>query len=226
MKQHDEMLGLAVHSLPDPAQISTPAPSLASSRLKLLAIVLLCTMPVILTWLALNVVPPQGQAALGELINPVRPMPAVQATRMDASTVPLASLRAQWLLVKVDGAECASECQKQLLLLRQLWLMLGKDLDRVDWVWLIDDQKPVDAALQSNLAKDHATVLRLDPASMQSWFDVPQGKTLKDYFFVVDPMGNTMMRIPVQLDSGSARKAKLDLERLLRASAPWDPAGR
>jgi hypothetical protein len=39
-------------------------------------------------------------------------------------------------------------------------------------------------------------------------------------------MGNWMMRFPAQLDLAGAAKAKRDLERLLRASASWDNAGR
>ena len=51
----------------------------------------------------------------------------------------------------------------------------------------------------------------------------------------MDPLGNYMMRFPAPgLEPGSAQEAKLqyakkvkrDVERLLRASASWDTAGR
>jgi hypothetical protein len=51
-------------------------------------------------------------------------------------------------------------------------------------------------------------------------------KALTDFIFVIDPMGNTMMRFPAQFDAASASKVKRDLERLLRASASWDSPGR
>jgi len=35
-----------------------------------------------------------------------------------------------------------------------------------------------------------------------------------------------MMRFPAAMDTRGAAKAKRDLERLLRASAAWDQAGR
>jgi hypothetical protein len=44
--------------------------------------------------------------------------------------------------------------------------------------------------------------------------------------YVVDPMGNWMMRFPANLKVQNAPKAKADLERLLRASAFWDNPGR
>jgi len=39
-------------------------------------------------------------------------------------------------------------------------------------------------------------------------------------------MGHWMMRFPANLDAEGAAKAKRDLERLMRASASWDEAGR
>jgi hypothetical protein len=44
--------------------------------------------------------------------------------------------------------------------------------------------------------------------------------------YVVDPIGNWMMRFPAGMDRATASRAKRDLERLLRASAFWDKAGR
>lgn len=49
---------------------------------------------------------------------------------------------------------------------------------------------------------------------------------MADHLYVVDPMGNWMMRFPAAMDTAGAAKAKRDLERLLRASSSWDEAGR
>jgi hypothetical protein len=49
---------------------------------------------------------------------------------------------------------------------------------------------------------------------------------LQDHLYVVDPQGHWMMRFPAHMDVASASKAKRDLERLMRASASWDQAGR
>lgn len=221
---HDELLDLTVVSLPKPGEVW--ASDLARSRVKLLSILLLCSLPVVLSYLAFYVFKPHGQAAVGELISPVRPMPSVTAMKLDGAPFALTSLKAQWLLVRADGGACVQDCQKRLLMLRQLRLMLGQNMDRVDWVWLISDQAPVEATLRAGLEKDHATVLRLDPHVLQVWLPVDEGKATRDYIFVVDPMGNTMMRLPAVLDSTGASRARSDLERLLRASLPWDAPGR
>ncbi|MFZ2394179.1 hypothetical protein [Rhodoferax sp.] len=219
----DEVLGLTVHSLPKPGEA---ARAVASGRLKLLAILLACSLPVLVAYFVFYVVRPQGQAGLGDLITPVRPVPAAQGADLDGTQVPLPSLKAQWLLVKVDGGACVQDCQKQLTVLRQFRLMLGKDMDRLDWLWLINDQVPVEPTLAASLKQDSATVLRVDAAVLDNWFPVPPGKVRQDFIYVVDPMGNTMMRFPSVLDSAAAAKARRDMEHLLRASLTWDSPGR
>ncbi len=219
----DEVLGLAVHSLPTPGGA---AGSVLSGRLKLLAILVACSLPVLVAYFVFYVVRPQGEASFGELITPVRPVPVAQAMGLDGVSRPLPSLKAQWLLVKVDGAACVQDCQKQLTVLRQFRLMLGKDMDRIDWLWLINDQASVDPKLAASLTHDSATVLRVDADTLNAWLPAPADKSQNDYIFVVDPMGNTMMRFPSRLDSAGAAKAKRDMEHLLRASLSWDPPGR
>jgi hypothetical protein len=69
-------------------------------------------------------------------------------------------------------------------------------------------------------------VLRLDLQAVQRWISPAKDQLLQDHLYVVDPMGNFMMRFPAYMDVSSASKAKRDLERLLKASSSWDPAGR
>ncbi len=221
--ESDEVLGLTVHSLPKPGE-SVGAD--VSARLKLLAILLACSVPVLVAYFVFYVVRPQGAAGFGELITPVRSVPIALGTALDGAKQPLSALKAQWLLVKVDGGACLQDCQKQLLMLRQFRLMLGKDMDRLDWLWLINDQAPVATALAASLKHDSAKVLRVDPSVLQDWLPVSAGKVQQDFIYVVDPMGNTMMRFPSRLDTTSAAKAKRDMEHLLRASLSWDLPGR
>ncbi len=220
---NDEVLGLVVHALPTPG---AAAGSVLGGRMKLLGIVLACTLPVLVAYFVFYVVRPQGEASFGELITPVRPLPAVSATRLDGTAVMLGTLKAQWLLVKVDGGACVQDCQKQLTVLRQFRLMLGKDMDRVDWLWLINDQSAIDPQLAQLLHRDNATLLRLDATTLQAWLPAPADKRQTDFIYVVDPMGNAMMRFPSRLDSAAAAKAKRDMEHLLRASLAWDAPGR
>jgi hypothetical protein len=187
---------------------------------------LACSLPIVVAYFVFYVVRPHGEASFGELILPVRPMSEAAATTLDGTPVPLPSLKAQWLLVKVDGGACVQDCQKQLTVLRQFRLMLGKDMDRVDWLWLVNDQAPVDAQLTTLLQHDNATVLRVDAQVLYTWLPAPEGQRQQDFIYVVDPMGNAMMRFSSRLDSAAAAKAKRDMEHLLRASMAWDAPGR
>ncbi len=219
----DQALELAVHSLPKPGDAANTA---LGGRLKLLAILLACSLPVLVACFVFYVVRPQGQAGFGELITPVRPVPQSQSLRLDGVPVPLHSLKAQWLLVKVDGGACVQDCQKQLTVLRQFRLMLGKDMDRLDWLWLVSDQAPVSPVLAASLVRDGATVLRVDPDTLARWLPAAAGKSQQDFMYVVDPMGNTMMRFPSLLGGAAAAKARRDMAHLLRASLAWDSPGR
>ena len=52
------------------------------------------------------------------------------------------------------------------------------------------------------------------------------GHALAEHLYVVDPMGHWMMRFPANIDRAGAARAKRDIDRLMRASAGWDKAGR
>lgn len=219
----DEPLGLLVHSMPDQQAMGSIAP-VVTGRWKLLVIAALCSLPLLASLFAYFVVRPEGRASVGELLNPVRELPQQSGLALDGTVSPLSALKGQWLLVSVDGGACPERCQQRLFLQRQLRETLGKDKDRVDWVWLLNDQAPVADSMRKPLGD--ATVLRVAPATLAQWLELPAGKTYADYLFVVDPLGNAMMRLPAHFDGGGAAKARRDVERLLRASASWDTPGR
>ncbi|TFZ01108.1 SCO family protein [Ramlibacter rhizophilus] len=221
----DQPLDLTVHSLPSPqAAADTDARRTRAGRWKMLAVLLVCAAPVVASYFTYYVVRPEGRRNFGELIEPQRPLPAWSATTLAGQPVPLPSLRGQWLLVTVAGGACDARCENNLYLQRQLRESLGKNMDRLDRVWLVNDQADVPSSLQPALAQ--ATVLRADPQALAAWLQPAPGRDLSSHLYVVDPMGHWMMRFPADLDRAGAAKAKRDLERLMRASASWDQAGR
>jgi hypothetical protein len=218
-----EPLDLMVHSLPT-AEHPVAAAAAVSGRMKLLALLLLCSLPVLAAYWVYFFVRPAGTAAMGELIQPVRPLPTQSAKDLDGATHALAELKGQWLLVSVASGACPADCQRRLFLQRQLRSMLGKDKDRVDGVWLLADDAPVAPSLRAHL--DGMQVLTLSAQAQVAWLPVATDRKSEDYIYVIDPLGNAMMRFPAQLDAPGAAKAKRDLEKLLRASASWDGPGR
>jgi hypothetical protein len=221
----DEPLGLTVHSLPVPQEAaSADAQRTNHGRWKMLVVALVCAAPVVASYLTYYFVRPEARRSYGELIEPQRPIPSLTGTTLDGKSVSLPTLQGQWLLVSVAGGACDAACERHLYLQRQLREGLGKDKDRMDWVWLVPDQAPVRAALQPALHE--ATVLRVDGGQLAQWLSPASGQQLADHLYVVDPMGHWMMRFPPATDTGSAAKTRADLLRLMRASAGWDKAGR
>ena len=224
-RQRDEPLGMTVHSMPSagPALVDDGQRT-ANGRWKMIAVLLMCAAPVIASYVTYYFIRPEGRRNFGELINPQKPLPDQAAVDLSGQPANLRALKGQWLLVTVAGGACDEVCARQLYLQRQMRESLGKDKDRLDRVWLIADDVPVAPALLPAL-KD-ATVLRVPPAALASWLTPASGQQLNAHLYLVDPLGNWMMRFPANLDLTTAASAKRDLERLMRASAFWDTAGR
>jgi len=223
--QRDEPLGLTVHSLPDLRDESASDPRRTTvGRWKMLMVLVVCAAPVIASYLTYYVIRPDARRVFGELVDPQRPLPDLAAAPLDGAPTNLRNLRGQWLVVSVAGGACDAACQQHLYLQRQVRESLGKDKDRVDRVWLVNDAAPVSDALR--LAVKDATVLRVEPVALAQWLAPANGRRLEEHLYLVDPLGNWMMRFPAALDMAGAARAKRDIERVLRASASWDTAGR
>jgi hypothetical protein len=223
--EHDHVLGLTVYGLPEPGQVMAGEERRTrAGRFKMLLVFLVCAAPVLASYFTYYVIRPDGRRNFGELIDPQRPLPELIVQDLEGKPHPLRELKGQWLLVVASGARCDDACRQQLYLQRQLRESLGREHDRMDRVWLVTDEQPIPAELHSVL--QGLTVLRMPAAQLTQWLQPAAGHTLSEHLYVVDPMGNWMMRFPAQLDVDGAAKAKRDLERLLRASASWDQPGR
>ncbi len=219
----DQPLGLTVHSMPVP-QDTGPALSSRSGRWKMLLVLLVCAAPVVASYVTYYLVRPQARQNFGTLIDPQRPLPDMQGLDMAGQQTNLRALKGQWLLISVASGTCDAQCQHHLYMQRQLREGVGKEKDRVDWVWLVSDDAAIAPSLLPALAT--ATVVRVPSAQLQTWLQPEPGAALQDHLFVVDPLGNWMMRFPARIDVDQASKVKRDMERLLRASAFWDTPGR
>ena len=224
-----EPLSLSVHdvAVPDLAD-----PELAQrrrtvqGRIKMLLVLLVCAAPVIASYLAFYVLRPQARSNYAALIQPSRSLPALALRNLDGQPVVAASLRGQWLLLALGPARCTDACERRLFVQRQLREMLGREKDRLDKLWLVTDAGEVPALLRASLqvgGPADVTILRADRAALAQWLEPQSGQTLEDHLYLVDPMGEWMMRVPVEPDP---TRLKRDLERLLRASASWDRPGR
>lgn len=217
-----EALSFTVHRMPEPG---LERKRVVTGRLRMLLILLACAAPVIASYFTYYVIRPEGRTNYGTLIQPTRTLPADLAlTTPDGRAVAPASLHGQWLLVSVGDAACDAACEKRLYFQRQLHAMLGRERGRLDRVWLFTGTAaPSPALLQAAAGKDGLTALRANREAVARWLAPEAGHALEDHLYLVDPMGEWMLRLPADPDPA---RAKRDLDRVLRATASWDRAGR
>lgn len=213
-----------MHALPPLHGGDAGAQRTRVGRWKMLLVFLICAAPVAASYLAYYVIRPDTRSVFGTLIDPQRPLPDLQGIAPDGAQQNLRALKGQWLLVTVSGGACDANCQGYLYMQRQLRESLGREKDRLDRVWLINDDVAIAPELMPAL-KD-AVVLRVPNAELVAWLAPDKAHGLAEHLYLVDPLGNWMMRFPAMLDLEGAAKAKRDIGRVLRASASWDQAGR
>jgi hypothetical protein len=193
----------------------TTEPAPGRGRWKLFLVMLVCAAPMIGSYLAYYVIKPQSRDNYGTLIDPrAYPIPALASTTLDGRPEALDNYKGKWIMLKVGGGACLDACREQLFEMRQLRLMQGKEMARVERVWLITDSEPLDTMLIRQFDGTH--LLRANAEAVARWLPVEAGSSASGHIWLIDPLGNLMMRFPNKPDH---RKAYRDIAKLLKASA-------
>jgi hypothetical protein len=169
----------------------------------------LAALPVCAAFVAYFLWTPASGTNYGELIPP-RQLPDASITAPDGTRFALSSLRGRWVLVQVDGGGCGGDCAAKLFLMRQMRLAQGKDMGRIERLWLLDDE----AAPDARLLEAHAG-LRVGRAMADFLQLFPAQSDPREHLYLIDPLGHLMLRFPRDAD---ARAAFRDLGRLLKVS--------
>jgi len=196
---------------------NAPAPSDPSApqargrgRLILIVMFAVAVAPFVLAYLAYQYWQPGGRANYGELIEP-RTLPAAPLAQLDGRPFRLADLAGKWVMIHADSGACAEPCRKQLYFMRQVRLAQGKNFDRIERVWLVtDDVRPA-----PDLAPLLEGVWLVRAAGAAVVAALPAGAAVSDHVYLVDPLGNLMLRFPRDPDPTGMIK---DLQRLLKLS--------
>jgi hypothetical protein len=160
-------------------------------KAKLGLVFLACAAPFVLGWAAYQFGWGVSGAGgnYGELIPP-RPVAG-----------PLAPLKGKWVLVTFDAAACDAVCEKKLYIVRQVRKAQGKEAERIERLWVVTDGGKPRPELLAATEGEHVTAAPLDF----------KGEDI----YLVDPLGNLMMRFPRDPDPSKMIK---DLQRLLKYS--------
>jgi cytochrome oxidase Cu insertion factor (SCO1/SenC/PrrC family) len=171
--------------------------------------VALTAAPVAASYLIYYFWQPERTVNYGDLIGP-HILPDATLRLMDGAPFRLSALRGKWVLATIDSANCDAQCEKKQVYMRQLRLAQGKNSDRVERLWLISGEGVPAAA--DTVRQDGTRIVRADAALLRRF---PAPGAASDHIYVIDPLGNLMMRFPRDPDP---RLMVKDLARLLKAS--------
>jgi len=183
-------------------------------RRTLLMVAAIFLLPVVLAFALYygNVWRPMGSSSKGELITPARPLAAEGLKLPDGGAAGADVLQGKWSIVYVGDGACDADCRATLVYGRQSRLALNNEMTRVQIVMLAS------ANCCDRGVEQHVPGIRLldasspDAAPMLAQFpDTSRARSL----FIVDPLGNLMMRH----DAAETSKDLLtDLKKLLKLS--------
>ncbi len=167
-------------------------------RNKVLLIALVCAAPVALAWVAYLFRWQTGSSGnYGELIEPR----ALAGPPFDA-------LKGKWVLVTFDSPACGAACERKLYIVRQIRRAQGDNMERIERLWILTEAGAPAARLLE--ATGGERVARADERLAAQF----PGDRLRE-IYLVDPLGNLMLRYPPDPDPEKMIK---DLQRLLRYS--------
>ncbi len=117
-----------------------------------------------------------------------------------------------WRLVYAEDGACAEPCRKALYTLRQSRLMLGKEMDRLDRVFLHSAERP------DNLlgAEEYQGLVALHDAALQAVLEDKRPESLPaGGYYLIDPHGNLVLYFSPDI---KPRDMVDDIKRLLKLS--------
>jgi cytochrome oxidase Cu insertion factor (SCO1/SenC/PrrC family) len=171
---------------------------------------LVCAAPVVASYVAYYWLRPTARTNYGELLQPA-PAPEIAGEGPDGTPFRLSELRGRWVLLSADAARCDARCERKLYAMRQARTIQGREQDRVVRVWLRAAGAPPPPA---ELTAQHPGMIVVRGDSRQ-WDALPGPDGATGSIYLLDPLGNLVLRYPAEPDIGRLAR---DLERLLRAS--------
>jgi hypothetical protein len=185
-----------------------------SARRKLLAIAALFFVPVIIAFAMYygGFGMPSGSSSKGQLIDPPRPLTVSGLRAVDGSDA-AAVFNGKWSLIYIGDGRCDDACRAALVYGRQSRLSLNEKMTRVQRVFLVTGN----CCDRQYLDQEQPGLITLDASAPQAaaflaQFPAERAETL----FIVDPLGNLMMRHDARVLT--SKDLLSDLRKLLKLS--------
>lgn len=195
----------------DPIQSPTERTEQRKSRRTLLLVGAVCIAPFVGSWLLYLFWQPAGRINYGDLIEGALVPVGALATAAAGKPFDFSQVRGRWVFVTMDSGTCNDACQGKLWKMRQVRLTQGKYLERIERVFLTNDAATVPEAIAKEYDGTWWAAAR-DSAQLKAF---PHSGVQSDHIYLVDPLGNVVLRFPKDADPSRMKK---DLQRLLRVS--------
>jgi len=182
-----------------------------TNKRKLLLLMTVMIAPIALSYIFFYWGAPSTSVNYGELIKVEKALPDVALHKTNGEAFSISQLRGKWVMLVVDSGECGELCREQLYYMRQVRLMQNKKMDRIERVWLIDDDK----IPETGIKEDFKGTIFINAQKSKLLKEIPAKISQHDHIYMIDPLGNLMMRFPKDIDP--AKMAK-DIKRLLKVS--------
>lgn len=205
-KSHNVSFGVDVLK-----QSEVPAPH--RSRVILVLVFALFALPLAVAWV-MNFTTdwvPHATTNHGELIQPVRPFSLTGLLDDEGKALGDEAVQGRWTLLYLQDGECGEACHQAMYILRQVRLAQGKNIDRVTRLMLVNS--PQLPAWVSEVQPHYPGMLLAHPATEST--AVLSVFPEVNQIYILDPLGNLMMRYPLDTEPRGMIK---DLERLLQIS--------
>jgi hypothetical protein len=153
---------------------------------------------------------PAGGTNHGELLQPIRQLP----TDLEGLLKGGGSQPRNWVLVYVGDGACDEDCKRALVFARQTRLSLNKEMSRVNW-GLLATENCCDLEYLDREHKGAKVYAAGDDVGVQELMDLLPQADLRYSLFVIDPLGNIVMRYDVR---EPPRGLLDDMKKLLKLS--------
>jgi len=210
-----------------------PAGNRGRGRVVLLLILLVFLSP----WIFAILWKSSGRINHGQLIEPPRPLPEIALMAAPGVSASVEDFRGKWTWVVVVDSQCNDDCVNRLDLLRQVRIAQKKHVKRLRYSLVVVDPGDIEASpvLSAEVMNSHPELmlrfLQRDSHSafLEQFGDENAAEIVGATIYVVDPLGNVMMKYPTDSDrSGTAdseaaaelqpKHLHRDMARLLKAS--------
>lgn len=180
------------------------------SRITLLIIILILSSPVFIatTYYVMGFNP--GSMNYGDLLE-VQKLKGDGVNQVDNTIFRMKDLHRKWAMVTVDSGECNEACRLKLFYMRQARIIQHAEKGRVERLWLIDDNKTV----SDELLEEYKGTLFINAKDSELIKGIETEEMNRKHIYLVDFMGNLMMRFPEDLEP---KKMSEDIKRLLHVS--------